>query len=128
MRIVLAEDDLDDQDIFRQVIESHSDGVSLQVASNGETLVDLVRHLPDDQLPELIIADQNMPRLKGSEAILQLREHPRMASVPMVIYTTYEDDNFIRNCREANIDLYLKPDTYGKFKSLVDELVRKYST
>lgn len=125
-RIFLAEDDTDDQEIFREVIAEIDDSIMLLVAEDGEVLVDRISELKDEELPDLIILDQNMPKLKGHETIGKLRMDGRLAKIPAVIYSTYHDTLFIEACRTQQIDLYLKPDTYSELKDMIAALIKKY--
>lgn len=125
-RIFLAEDDTDDQEIFREVIAEIDDKITLMVAEDGEVLIEKINRLGDDELPDLIILDQNMPKLKGHETIGKLRTDAKLAKIPAVIYSTYHDTLFIEACRTQQIDLYLKPDTYNELKDMIDALIKKY--
>ena len=126
-KILLAEDDEDDQEIFREILSSINSEIQLSIFENGEELVKYMTSLSPDALPDLIVMDQNMPRLKGSEAISQLRDHVRFAHIPMVIYTTYHDSKFEQHCKTLGIELLLKPDTFGVLKSMIQDLIERYT-
>jgi len=125
-RILLAEDDLDDQQIFRDVIQDINETIDLEIVGDGEqvlTTLDRLINSTDKTLTDIIILDQNMPRLKGSETIKLIRENSRYDHIHTVIYSTYHDSRFIENCKKLGIELFLKPDTYDELKSLIVKMI-----
>lgn len=126
-RILLAEDDLDDQQIFSEVIQEIRDDIELICVGDGEQALSTLESLDkSNRLPDLIILDQNMPRLKGSETISAIRENDRYDHVPTMIYSTYHDSRFIENCKLQGIELFLKPDTYHELKALIIRIIDLY--
>lgn len=125
-RIALAEDDGDDQDIFREVIAEINSEFEVLIAENGEKLLELVDQLPDAELPDLFVLDQNMPRLKGLETIHVLKSRDRYREIPAVIYSTYHDPMFIKNCKDLEIELFLKPDTFDELRNTMNKLINRY--
>ena len=125
-KILLAEDDLDDQDIFKEAVAEASPGIDLVMFDNGEKLLNYMDQLDDAELPALIVLDQNMPRLKGNETVYRLRENERFKNIPAVIYSTYHDPRFIGDCDSHRIELLLKPDTFDAFSEMVKDLVGRY--
>jgi CheY-like chemotaxis protein len=125
-KIVVAEDDIDDQDMFREIVNELEEKVDLVIRDNGEKLIQFMEQLRDEELPMLIVLDQNMPRLKGSETIEHLRRIDRYKKIPAVIYTTYHDARFKDQCAEMGVELLLKPDTFDGFGKMVTYLVSHY--
>jgi CheY-like chemotaxis protein len=125
-RIVLAEDDVDDQVMMREIIQDLDDQIDLSVFEDGEKVMAFMRTLDHDQLPSLIILDQNMPRMKGSETIQELQEVSKWKHIPAVIYTTYHDNRFADHCKRNRIELFRKPDTIGELKKMMVYLMGKY--
>ena len=125
-RIVLAEDDSDDQDMVREIVRDLAANVDLLVFDDGEKLIGGMKRLMKDELPNLIILDQNMPRLKGTETISHLKTMSGFENIPAVIYTTYHDLKFAEDCKRRNIQLFQKPDTYEAFSKMIEELLERY--
>jgi|SRR5690606_31727730 CheY-like chemotaxis protein len=125
-RLFLAEDDSDDQEIFKAIMEERGDDIDLTVVDNGERLIQRIESVKDDQLPDLILLDQNMPRMNGYETIQVLKSKERYKDIPMVIYSTYRDSKFLDKCKSENIPFHQKPDTYNGLRKLVDDIVRLF--
>ena len=123
-RILLAEDDLDDQQIFSEVIQDINQNIELIMVGDGEQVLTALEQMEqENSLPDLVILDQNMPRLKGSETIKLIREDVKYDSVSTVIYSTYHDSRFIESCKKQGIELFLKPDTYDELKTLIAKMI-----
>jgi len=125
-KILVAEDDADDQDMFREIMNELAEPVDLVIQDNGEKLIEFMAQLRDDELPTLILLDQNMPRLKGTETIEQLRRIDRYKNIPIVIYTTYHDARFKDQCAQMGVELLLKPDTFDGLGKMVTYLMNQY--
>ena len=122
----MAEDDVDDQVMMKEIINDLDSEIDLSIFDDGEKVVHFLRGLEHDDLPHLIILDQNMPRLKGSETIESLKEIPRWKHIPAVIYTTYHDNRFAEHCKRNQIELFRKPDTLGELRKMMVYLMGKY--
>ena len=124
--IVLAEDDIDDQDMVREIVGVINSDLDLRIFNDGETLIESMKELPKGDLPNLIVLDQNMPRLKGSDTIRHLKQISGFENIPVVIYTTYHDNKFAETCRIMNVELFQKPDTFEEFSRMIGGLIDRY--
>lgn len=80
-RILLVDDDADTLGILRIWLTEL--GFDISVAANGtEALARL-----QEELPDLIITDQSMPRMTGLELCAQLRARARTRHIPIIIYS-----------------------------------------
>ena len=122
----MAEDDVDDQFMMREIIAELDSDIDLSVFDDGEKVMQFMRTLDHSLLPDLIILDQNMPRMKGSETIEGLHAEEKWRDIPAVIYTTYHDARFADACRRNSIELFRKPDTVGELKKMMAYLMGKY--
>jgi len=124
--MVLAEDDSDDQDMVREIVGVVSSDVDLKIFNDGESLLASMRQLPKNVRPQLIMLDQNMPKLKGSETIGHLKKMTGFENIPVVIYTTYHDSKFAETCARMNVELFQKPDTFDEFEKMISGLIDRY--
>jgi len=124
--IVLAEDDTDDQDMVREIVNLTNSEVMLQIFGDGESLLASMKQLTEAQFPNLIVLDQNMPKLKGSETISFLKKIDGFEHVPVVIYTTYHDNKFAETCKQMDVELFQKPDTFEAFSRMIESLMERY--
>src|SRR5579872_5046489 len=90
-RILVVEDDNDDQDIFRYVFNYRTDCCELQFVEDGDAAIQLLRTLPEPDLPSIIVLDYNLPGYKGCDVIKELSKIEKLKPIPKVIYSTYSD-------------------------------------
>ena len=79
----------DDNAFIRNLLERlfRQAGYQVELAINGEELIQKALA----QRPALVLTDLEMPLVDGSEAIRQLRNDARTASVPMLLFSARED-------------------------------------
>jgi CheY-like chemotaxis protein len=66
------------------------------------------------------LLDLNMPRKDGRETLREIKSHPDLKRIPVVIYTTSKDTEDIDACYNFGADSYItKPNT---FESLVETM------
>jgi two-component system, chemotaxis family, chemotaxis protein CheY len=74
---------------------------------------------------DLVLTDQNMPRLDGIGLTRRLREHPTFKSVPILILTTESSDQMKQAGRAAGATGWLvKPFDPNKLVDVVRKVVR----
>lgn len=96
-KILLAEDDKDDQDFFYVFLRQRPDLHLLPAVENGENLLEVLSSLPAlADLPDAIILDQNMPKLNGLQTLAFLKQSSQYAHIPVMIYSTYVDESLAR--------------------------------
>ena len=99
--IIIVEDDIDDQEIMKEVFESLGVANTLLIFSDGSEALTYLQTSTDQ--PFLILCDINLPKLNG----LELREEIdadnalRRKSVPFVFFST----NASRDAVEKAYDL-----------------------
>ena len=86
--ILFGEDDIDDEDLLREIIGNIDESFYLLFMDNGRKLLERLNELPDNHLPCLIVLDYNMPELNGAEILKEIRKNSRYASIPKVIWST----------------------------------------
>jgi len=118
--ILLGEDDLDDEELLKELFASVDGSFALTFINNGKRLVDYLDTLADDRLPCLIILDYNMPELNGEQILNELKKTPRYDHIPKVIWSTSQSDTYRTRCLKAGAsDYIIKPD---KVNDLVDTI------
>ena len=70
--------------------------------------------------PGLILLDLNMPRKEGREALKEIKSHPDLRSIPVVVMTTSKAEEDIIATYDLGVNSFItKPVT---FEGLVDVL------
>ena len=105
-KILIGEDDLDDQELLKEIFTSIDGSFTLIFAANGSQVLSYLDKNPDD-LPCLIILDYNMPGLNGAEILKELKKSKRFNSIPKIIWSTSRSGTYKDICLELGANDYL---------------------
>jgi CheY-like chemotaxis protein len=125
-RIILVEDDADDIELFETFLSNREDIELLPPVHNGIELINYLQNIVDgNQMPDLIVLDQNMPLMSGKETLKVLKSSELLSKIPAVIYSTYTDSSLIVDCKKLGADMVaVKPiDEEGYVKMMDDFLL-----
>ena len=95
---------------------------------NGQDALFFLEQIDDDELlPRLIVLDLNMPILNGTQTLLRLKQIPRLRTIPVIIFSTSENETEKRKCLSLGaVDYMVKPltleegrETINRFTSLI---------
>jgi len=118
--ILLVDDDLDDRMLFEQTLGEMGPGMRMHGVENGLEMVAWLDQCADNDLPDLIILDQNMPKMTGKESLVFLKDSPRYKFIPVIIYSTFQVKDFFLSCRELGaLDVVSKPDTIQAYRDMI---------
>lgn len=92
--IVMADDDNDDCQMTREALAAAGLRNEFRTVSDGQELMDYLLHQghytdpTSAPRPGLILLDLNMPRKNGHEALQDIKHHPDLKHIPVVVLTT----------------------------------------
>jgi CheY-like chemotaxis protein len=91
MTILLIDDDEDDRKLFFEATAEYDDTIKYVAAADA---MEALQYLNDagNALPDFIFLDLKMPGLTGEQCLLEIKRNPRLASIPVIIYTTSRDE------------------------------------
>ncbi|MGG2399504.1 HDOD domain-containing protein [Pseudomonas sp. SH1-B] len=103
VEVLIAEADPWTSNLLQQlVLDVRGDARVLQVSDGQAALARCKRRLPD-----LVIADGELPGLDGVELLRQLRRHPRTPALPFVLISGRLDASSVRAARPLAPSAYL---------------------
>ena len=118
--ILLGEDDIDDQELLKEVFTSVDSSIRLLFANTGEQILTVLNKLKDEQLPCLIVLDYNMPVLNGADILKELNQESRYTGIPRIIWSTSGSDTFKNTCLALGASDYLiKPSNLKEMANIV---------
>jgi CheY-like chemotaxis protein len=124
IRILLAEDDEDDRELFRKALFKVSPTAELKSATNG---AELMKFLEDDHRPDIIFLDLNMPLRDGKECLKHIRSKKRLMRVPVIILSTSSYIKDIDDTYHAGADLYVsKPVLFRDQVKVLNHILTLY--
>lgn len=119
--IVVIDDRVTGRNILTRLARSVEEGIQVHAfASPSEALT----RMTSDLSPDLVITDFNMPEMDGATLIGKIRAHDRLADVPIVVITVYEDKEFRYRALEAGAtDFLLSPVDHLEFRARARNLL-----
>lgn len=97
-KILLVEDNWDDQDLALLAIESSGICCDVQVVHDGAEALELLlgpTQGPPDP-PRLVVLDLKMPKVSGLDVLRAMRADPRTKYLPVVVLTSSGANSYIR--------------------------------
>lgn len=86
INVLLVDDDLDDQEIFKEALQKVDPDIHIEFADNG---IEAVKKLESgDGLPDVIFSDINMPLMNGTQLLEEIKKSNVLNGIPVVMYTT----------------------------------------
>ncbi len=124
--ILMADDDPDDCLIIKEALDESRLNHRFHRVKDGQELLDYLRRQGDFKEPEsspcptLILLDLNMPRKKGLEALMEIKQDLRLRSIPLIVLSTSNDEMDIARAYELGANSFITKTI--KFDALVDTM------
>lgn len=123
-KILLADDDVDDRMLFESAYSDRTDILVLQTAVNGSEVIQILDNASEDELPDLIILDQNMPMMTGKQTLAVLKSNPKYSSIPVCICSTHADHVLTVDClRLGAYKVSSKPITDEEYQKMMNDFL-----
>jgi CheY-like chemotaxis protein len=103
-RILLAEDDDDDFNLFNSALLSLYSSIEVLRTKNGIMLSSLIE---TSIIPDIIVLDLNMPFKNGATCLQEIKSKEHLKEIKVIIYTTSGNTKEIEACYNAGADFYL---------------------
>lgn len=118
--IFYADDDVDDLDFFKEVIDEINESVSL--FEEGAQLLKTLHNPPPKA--SVIFLDLNMPVKSGFDVLQEIKSTPEIENIPVVILTTSINPSDIELCKNLGANLYIrKPTTMSGLRKAVSHVL-----
>lgn len=120
-QIILAEDDVDDQNIFQLTIQEIAPDVQIQFVSNGKELLTLLQN----NTPDILFLDLEMPYKNGLECLVEIRNNPNLEKLPVVVFSSTTKPGNIQTAYEVGAHLFfIKPAVYSEYVSSIKAIFK----
>ena len=126
VEILVVDDDLEDHMILHSFFSEAGLDDIVQYRENGQEALFFLEAIGDDSLlPRLIVLDLNMPILNGTQTLLRLKQTPRLRSIPVIIFSTSQNETEKRKCLSLGaIDYMVKPLTLEEGRDIINRFVK----
>ena len=116
--VLIAEDNPVNRELLRELLEMR--GYAVVEASDGEQALREI----DQNIPDILLLDLNMPVLDGFGTLKRIRQEPRLASLPVLAVTAYAMRGDREKILSSGFDGYLsKPITSAELERELERLV-----
>lgn len=121
MKILFIEDDTIETMKLTRTLSKLDEKHSLIQANNGE---EALKILKENNLPDIILLDLNMPRMNGIEFLQILKKDPLLKYLPTIILTTSENRTDLLECYKTGIAGYvIKPLKYDDYEDKLMKVI-----
>ncbi len=123
MRILLAEDNIDNREMLTRRLEKK--GFVVICAVDGKEATERAA----DSSPDVILMDVSMPVLSGIEATVWIRENAADKDVPIIALTAHAMEGDRQKCLDSGCnDFATKPVDFKLLLTLIEKHARPSST
>jgi two-component system, chemotaxis family, response regulator Rcp1 len=123
--ILLVEDNDGDVRLLEEAFKQVSSTVYFTVKSDGEEAMEFLTRLEaeDTTLPDLVILDLNIPKVRGTEVLAYLKVSRLLKMMPVIIMTTSNSPEEIQQCYMSGANCYIcKPFDVGQLFDIVQSI------
>ena len=118
LHILLADDDEDDRYFFSKALEKLTIPTQLTTVVDGEKLMIFLTK-KTEQPPDVLFLDINMPRKKGNECLMEIKNNKTLKDFPVIIYSTHLDNDLADEFYKMGAHYYMQK---GEFSDLTKHL------
>ncbi|MBC7381407.1 MAG: response regulator [Bacteroidia bacterium] len=117
LRILLIDDDKDDQFFFVRTIEDIQSSIVCELADNGLKGLSALLKNPN---PDIIFLDLNMPQMNGFDFLEIIKKDENFKHIPVIIFTTSSHLQDIEKAKELKAVAFLtKPNNLNNLSQLL---------
>ena len=131
LQILLIDDNPADVELTRQCFRESQILNEVHAALNAETAYAFLKRtdkFANAPRPDLVLLDLNLPGIDGREILAGIKGDPDLQTIPVVVLTTSDADNDIREAYRLQANSYLrKPVDLDEFLELADAVCSYWS-
>lgn len=128
IHVLLVEDDPDQVAVIQALSRKCSIPTKIHVASNGLEAMEFLWGTEEAQTstrPSVVLLDLNMPELDGRTLLSEIRSHPGLSRLPVVILTASEEnDDVVRGMQMQARGFLRKPVTWQDLDAVFRQVVQ----
>ncbi|HUS29097.1 MAG TPA: response regulator [Kofleriaceae bacterium] len=122
IEILLVEDNPADVRLTQEALKEGKVRNNLQIARDGVEALELLLR-KDAVRPDLILLDLNLPRKDGREVLAEIKNHPELKTIPVVVLTTSSAEADILKSYNLYANCYItKPVDLDQFVQVIKSI------
>jgi len=121
LHIFLADDDIDDVELFEDTLRRIDPTVVFHSASDG---LKAIQFLAQHESPDLIFLDLNMPMADGKKCLQAIKKSDQLRNVPAIIFTTFSFPTDVGECLALGaLSFISKPTVVAELRTVLRAIV-----
>jgi two-component system, chemotaxis family, response regulator Rcp1 len=124
--VLMVDDNPADVDLTCEVLKRSKGHFHVNTVEDGEEAMLFLRcqgTYAAAPRPDIILLDLNLPRKDGREVLSEMRSDPRLARIPVVVFTTSQASSDVNRSYELGANCYLrKPGNLADFTAVVQSM------
>ncbi|MDQ3047360.1 MAG: response regulator [Bacteroidota bacterium] len=121
LNVLLADDDEEDRELFIEALAEVAPQVKVTYVENGELLMEILK--TEENLPNIIFLDLNMPHKNGTECLHEIRSQENLKNIPVIIYSTSSSRIDIEKTFKNGATLYItKPSSFKELTKITKKV------
>ena len=121
LNILLADDDIDDCEFFKEALEELTISTDLTAVHDGEQLMQLLTNATNE-LPDILFLDLNMPRKNGFECLTEIKLSEKLQELPVIIFSTSFEQEVVNLLFKNGAQHFIrKPSEFSQFKKIIQQ-------
>jgi CheY-like chemotaxis protein len=122
LRILLADDSIDDRTFFKAALHDVEISAKLAMVEDGEELMEWLTSTKE--LPDVLFLDLNMPRKNGYECLAEIKQEEKLKKLPVVIISTSCDQKELKVLYKKGAWHFIhKPNEFSTLVRMIGEVV-----
>jgi CheY-like chemotaxis protein len=120
--ILLVEDNPADVRLIREGLKRNSGTVGLASVPDGVAAIEYLHAMlaGAHPRPDLVLLDLNLPRKNGREVLIEIKSHPELRSMPVLILSSSTTEDDVNSAYELAANGYIaKPADLSEFMSMI---------
>lgn len=119
---LLADDDRDDTDMFREALMIIDKDIICHCATDGREALKILNELTEN--PDLIFLDVNMPIVNGWKCLKLLKSEERYKHLPVIIISTSSNQGELDIAANLGaLGYFIKPNDFNELTKVLEVIV-----
>ena len=119
LNVLLADDDADDRNFFKDALKELNHDAKLITVNNGEELMEYLGN-HSENLPDVLFLDINMPKKNGYDCLSEIKHHEKLKALPVVMFSTSDSKDKASQTFKTGAHVYIrKPNEFVQLVKVI---------
>jgi CheY-like chemotaxis protein len=125
--ILIADDDAGHVRLIERNLQRAGLRHPIQRFGNGQAILDFLFGRGEPKRAQdasyLLLLDIRMPQVDGVDVLREIKAHPELKKIPVIMLTTMDDPNEVERCHGLGCSCYIvKPVDYERFAEAIQQV------